>query len=195
MALSDPQAIKALGHPLRLDLLELLAALGPATAAQCGRALGIPQANCSFHLRQLAKYGFVEDAGPGTDKRARLWRLVVRGESYGVAKDVDPVVAREFERVVVEREAQTVLDYIARQTAEPDEWRAGSGGMATTIALSAAEAAELKKQWKELLAPFVARTEANGYQRRPGQRYFRHFMAATPLPDINLGDTDHDDPA
>ena len=55
--------------PMRLDLLELLATMSPATAAQCARILGVPQANCSFHLRQLAKYGFVEDAGPGDDRR------------------------------------------------------------------------------------------------------------------------------
>ena len=69
MQISDPKAITALAHPLRLDLLELLTAIGPATAARCGRILGVPQANCSFHLRQLARYGFVEDAGPGRDRR------------------------------------------------------------------------------------------------------------------------------
>jgi predicted ArsR family transcriptional regulator len=75
MEITAPQEIKALTHPLRLDLLELLAVSGPATAARCGRALGVPQANCSFHLRQLAKYGFVVDAGPGEDRRERIWQL------------------------------------------------------------------------------------------------------------------------
>ena len=53
MELTDPQAIRALAHPLRLDLVELLGQ-GPMTAAECARALGSTQANCSFHLRQLA---------------------------------------------------------------------------------------------------------------------------------------------
>src|SRR5258707_885606 len=71
MEISDPKAIRALAHPLRLDLLQLLGSGGPATAAQCGRVLGVSQASCSVHLRQLAKYGFVEDAGPGRDRRER----------------------------------------------------------------------------------------------------------------------------
>ncbi len=52
-----------LTHPLRLDPLDVLAAHGPSTAAECGRHLGAPQANCSFHLRQLARYALIEDAG------------------------------------------------------------------------------------------------------------------------------------
>lgn len=85
MEISDPKTIRALAHPLRLDLLQLLGSSGPATAAQCGRVLGASQASCSFHLRQLAKYGFVADAGPGPDRRERQWlvagadaRLTVR---------------------------------------------------------------------------------------------------------------------
>src|SRR2546421_6749195 len=75
MEISDPKAIRALAHPLRLDLLQVLGSGSPATAAHCGRVLGVSQASCSFHLRQLAKYGFVEDAGPGRDRRERQWRV------------------------------------------------------------------------------------------------------------------------
>src|SRR5689334_1033943 len=75
MSTGDAVAIRALAHPLRLDLLDLLVASGPATAAQCGRALNVSQASCSFHLRQLAKYGLVEDTGPGPDRRERQWRV------------------------------------------------------------------------------------------------------------------------
>ena len=75
MEISDPKAIRALAHPLRLDLLQILGASGPATAAQCGRVLGVSQASCSFHLRQLGKYGFVVDVGPGRDRRERQWQV------------------------------------------------------------------------------------------------------------------------
>ncbi|MCX5100869.1 helix-turn-helix domain-containing protein [Streptomyces sp. NBC_00439] len=67
-----------MAHPLRLDLLELLTAAGPATAALCGRVLGVLQAGCCFHLRQLAKHGFVEDTEPGRDRRDRAWRCPTR---------------------------------------------------------------------------------------------------------------------
>src|SRR5215213_4049628 len=71
---TDPRAMRALAHPLRLELLDLLAVEGTATATRCAEALGESQASCSFHLRQLAKYGFVEEAEPAS-WRERPWRL------------------------------------------------------------------------------------------------------------------------
>jgi predicted ArsR family transcriptional regulator len=126
MEITAPQEIKALTHPLRLDLLELLAVIGPATAARCGRALGVPQANCSFHLRQLAKYGFVADAGPGEDRRERIWRLPEVRPTLRIPPGADSVLERQLRRVVVEREARAIQDkwkallepYLARTAAE-----------------------------------------------------------------------------
>ena len=54
--------MRALAHPVRVALLELLGRDGPMTATQAGEALGESPANASFHLRTLAKYGFVEEA-------------------------------------------------------------------------------------------------------------------------------------
>lgn len=187
MRMSDPKAIRALAHPVRLDLLELLTAISPATAARCGRILGVSQASCSFHIRQLAKYGFVEDAGPGSDRRERLWRVASSRTAIRVDESVDPRAAHEFERVAIQREAQTAIDYLARRGEETMRWREGGGGIASVVALSADEAVELKNKWRELIAPYIARTEASGYQPGPGQRFFRHFMAATPLPSIDMG--------
>lgn len=67
-------ALRGLAHPIRLQLLELLAGeqLTPTRAAVL---TGETVANCSFHLRQLAKYGFVE-ATDGADRRHHPWRLV-----------------------------------------------------------------------------------------------------------------------
>ena len=169
MQITDPVAIRALAHPLRLDLLDLLTATGPATAAQCGRALGVSQASCSFHLRQLAKYGLVEEAGQGPDRRERQWRLpnprpVVRVNT--LAGD-DGVGGRQLERIVVERETRAILDNLA--SSEPTK-------IVSAIALvSPEEADQLKAAWKALLEPYLARAP------RPGRRAVRIFMAATPI--------------
>ena len=61
--LSDPRAMRALAHPPRLDLLELLFAEGPLTASECAARVGDSPASCSYHLRQLARWGFVEETG------------------------------------------------------------------------------------------------------------------------------------
>ncbi len=177
---SDPSAIRALAHPLRLDLLETLGRLGPATAAQCGRILGVSQASCSFHLRQLGKYGFIEEAGPGEDRRERLWRLGERRLSVDWASD--PAAAREFNRIGIQREADRAIEYLSRRDAEPPQWRELGGGIATTLALTVAEAAQLKEAWRSLLAPYEERAAATELRLGAGQRYVRLFWTATPLP-------------
>jgi DNA-binding transcriptional ArsR family regulator len=188
MRISDPTAIRALAHPLRLDLLELLAVIGPATAARCGRALGVPQANCSFHLRQLAKYGFVEDAGPGSDRRERQWRVPDPRPTLRIGAG-DGLVGQELERVVVERGAQAILAHLDRRGAESPDWQRVAGVATAVAVLSAEDAAEIKKKWQALIEPYVARTEADIRRRQPGQRHVRYFMAATPLP-FDTEDTD-----
>ncbi len=190
--ISDPQAIRALAHPLRLDLLELLVTAGPATAAHCGRALGVPQANASFHLRQLAKYGFVEDAGPGRDRRERQWRVPDTRPTLRITAGSDAVVQRELQRLVVEREAQAILDFAGRSDDESAAWRQKAGLVTAVVVLSADEAAEIKEQWKALLEPYVQRTSAAGPETQADQRHVRYFMAATPLTHCEPGDIDND---
>lgn len=183
MEISDPKAIRALAHPLRLDLLQLLGASGPATAAQCGRVLGASQASCSFHLRQLAKYGFVQEAGPGRDRRERQWRIAHPHLSVRIGSGGDVVVRQQIERLVVEREMQAILDYSRRPAGAHAEWQ-GKAGVAIAMAvLSPDDAAAIKEKWIALLAPYIARARADGAQIQPGQRHVRYFMAATPLPE------------
>lgn len=183
MQISDPKAIRALAHPLRLDLLELLGAGGPATAAQCGRVLGVSQASCSFHLRQLAKYGLVEDAGAGSDRRERRWRTPDERLTVRIADSSDVVVRRQVERLVVEREVQAILDYSQRPDGASPEWQHKAGITTAMAVVSPEEAADIKEKWIALLAPYLARTQASGPESPPGQRPVRYFMAATPLPD------------
>jgi DNA-binding transcriptional ArsR family regulator len=179
--ISDPKAIRALAHPLRLDLLDLLVATGPATAAQCGRILGVSQASCSFHLRQLAKYGFVVDAGPGSDRRERQWRM----PDPRLRLPGGDAVTRQLQRVVVERAMHEILDYGARADGDDPGARGFGGPIGGVAVVSAAEATEIRAKWKELLAPYLARTAGSGLRLQPGQRYVRYFMAGTPLPDLD----------
>jgi predicted ArsR family transcriptional regulator len=63
--------MRAVAHPVRLALLEALAQHQPMTATQAGEAIGESPTTCSFHLRMLAKYGVVEEAGSGPGRGAR----------------------------------------------------------------------------------------------------------------------------
>jgi DNA-binding transcriptional ArsR family regulator len=181
--ISDPKSIRALAHPLRLDLLQVLGAGGPATAAQCGRILGVSQASCSFHLRQLAKYGFVEDAGPGRDRRERQWRVTHARLAVRIGSGDDAAVRQQIDRLVVEREMQAILDYSLRPAGADPQWQRKAGIVSAMAVLSPDEAAAIKEKWFGLLAPYIASTRTDGRGIQPGQRHVRYFMAATPLPE------------
>lgn len=104
----DPVRIRALAHPVRLALLDVLDDAGPATATQCAEATGESVANCSYHLRLLARHGFIERAeGSGRD---RPWRSVstsrtqsidpdVPGSVHAVAALAGTEVRRQYDRV------------------------------------------------------------------------------------------------
>jgi DNA-binding transcriptional ArsR family regulator len=191
MQLTDPTAIRALAHPVRLDLLDLLVAIGPATAAQCGRVLGVSQASCSFHLRQLAKYGLVHDAGPGQDRRERRWQAADGNLTVAVAGVGDGLARQQLERLVIEREMQAILGYAERTDGEFPRWQHKAGIVSAVAVMSPDEAAAVKEQWKALIEPYVTRAAGSGLRLQPGQRYVRYLMAATPLPEIGMGDGGH----
>jgi DNA-binding transcriptional ArsR family regulator len=75
---SEILALRALAHPLRLRLLELAAAEGSVTTSLASERTGESSANCSFHLRLLARHGFLVGAAGARDRRERPWRLADR---------------------------------------------------------------------------------------------------------------------
>src|ERR1700761_5588708 len=89
--LTDPLALRAVAHPTRLELMGLLRRSGPLTATQAGERIGESAASCSFHLRQLAKYGMVEEAGGGKG-RERPWRATAISTEWA-AGGPDPATA------------------------------------------------------------------------------------------------------
>lgn len=74
--LSDLAALKALALPRRQWMLQHLTVHGPATSATLARALGLNTGATSYHLRELARYGFVEETGAAGHGRERWWRAV-----------------------------------------------------------------------------------------------------------------------
>lgn len=73
-AYPDPTALRALSHPLRLRMLGLLRAEGPSTASRLAQRLGLNSGATSYHLRNLARHGFVVEADERGDARDRWWR-------------------------------------------------------------------------------------------------------------------------
>ncbi|OLZ61478.1 winged helix-turn-helix domain-containing protein [Amycolatopsis keratiniphila] len=89
LARIDGRLLRALSHPLRVRLLELLRDDGPATASGLGKRLGESSGTTSWHLRQLAESGLIaEDAERGS-RRDRWWKAVREGDRMPAADFVD----------------------------------------------------------------------------------------------------------
>ncbi|UGS34104.1 helix-turn-helix domain-containing protein [Capillimicrobium parvum] len=169
--LTDPREMRALAHPVRLALLEALAHAGrPLTATEASELVDESPSSCSFHLRQLAKYGFVEEAEGGAGRR-RPWRLAQLGLSFSDAGD-DPqltLAATALERTLRHRylaRAEQALD--SRAALEP-EWREVTGTDQFVLYATPEEVRELNAELVALLTRFHDRV-ADVERRPPGSR-------------------------
>lgn len=186
-SIHDPARIRALSHPLRLELMDLLHELGEATATECAAEVGESVASCSFHLRQLAKYGFVEPA----DRRGRErpWRPVqqrldlrpdaeVAGSVHAVAEIASLEVLRQGERARA---------YFARLHREPDAWVQASTVTGGSFWATVEEMAELSRDLQQILDRFEGRS-ADPSLRPPGARQGRFFAVVNPEPTTEASD-------
>ncbi|HEY1175457.1 MAG TPA: winged helix-turn-helix domain-containing protein [Phytomonospora sp.] len=121
--LLDARRIRGIAHPLRVRILDLLRRGGPATATGLAERLGQSTGATSYHLRQLATYGFVvEDPDRGT-ARERWWKAVHRSTVLNEDSDVDPADAEAYLRAVVDATAARSHRFVNELHALPDAWR------------------------------------------------------------------------
>lgn len=78
LEITDLETLKALAHPRRQRILQHLGLQGPSTSAGLARELGLNTGATSYHLRELEKYGLVEDVPELARGRERWWRAPIR---------------------------------------------------------------------------------------------------------------------
>ncbi|NBE82784.1 helix-turn-helix domain-containing protein [Micromonospora rubida] len=157
--LSDPVALRGYAHPLRMALVGLLRREGPMTATRAAERLGENVPNCSFHLRQLAKYGLAERA-PASDARERPWRATALATSWEDASD-DPQVRAATDTLNATQLAlytRQAEEFLARRADEPTRWRAITGFSDASLYVTADELAALTERMDALLAEYDGRT-------------------------------------
>jgi DNA-binding transcriptional ArsR family regulator len=165
MEITDGAVLAAMAHPLRVALLYQLYALGSRTASQCAQALGETPANCSYHLRQLAKVGLVvrDEADNG---RERPWRSVYTGlDLRPPLDDPDPevVTAARATRAAlanaeIEEHARLARQYLRLEHQAPKEWREAATGASYSLRLTAEELAALVKALDTAIRPYIGLT-------------------------------------
>ena len=106
----DARSLRALAHPLRLRLLGLLRSDGPATASGLAALTGQSSGATSYHLRQLAEFGFVVEATDRGNARDRWWRAAHRSTHFDLPPDAD-----EESRAMGEQYLRIVADASARR--------------------------------------------------------------------------------
>jgi len=181
---TDPRAVQALTHELRLKLLDHLMAEGPATASQCARAVGDSPSNCSYHLRVLARHGWVESQ-ESDDGRERPWRALITGFSVEQTPDEpdSPLgrAAAQFADLTLRLGELELRQALARYPQTPRAWREATSRNAYTLRLSAAELIELTEHLDALIRPYLSATREetppDAQQVRLG---FHAFLKAQP---------------
>ncbi len=162
--LADPKALRAYAHPIRLRLIALLRQHGSHTATQAAAAIGESVPSCSFHLRQMAKYGLAELA-PGGRGREKPWQATAAvtewdgpgagGPAAGASLQLEIALARQY--------FEAITNWLTAQAGEPAEWREAAQFGDSLLHLTADELRLLAEQITALLAPFRSRAPGDGH--------------------------------
>lgn len=163
--LRDPRVLRAVAHPFRLTLLELVEQRGTITSAEASAATGESTGSCSFHLRQLGKYGFLEPA-QGRDGRERRWARATAGERIPDALDDESQRAgTELAKLLVARFASDAQAWLETRDDVPVDWRDAAVFDQELLYLTPSELRELSAAVLALFERYRNRT--NDLDARP----------------------------
>ncbi|MGW5062724.1 ArsR/SmtB family transcription factor [Streptomyces sp. NPDC004096] len=177
--ITDPRAMRALAHPVRLALLERLQRYGPATATQLSPHVGATPSVTSWHLRHLAGFGLVRDAAAGGDRRERRWEAVARGFRVEVPEGEEgQSAAHALSRQMFAGAADLPHRWLSETEPELEpRWRRIAGLANTRVVVTAEELAAIEDAMEAVLAPYVVRDPA---QRPDGSRDVRLLRYVLP---------------
>lgn len=178
----DPRVLRALAHPVRARILDEIEASGPVRAADVARELAIPANQASFHLRQLAKYGLVEEApDEARDKRDRVWRATTESSLTVNLSDLEKAPGGRGAVQAFRRNKQSWSHHLvdrAFATGHPK----GSGVFTTSesaLKLTDDEAQQLRAELDEVASAWAERTRG----RDPDRRTYVLFHLLQPYPE------------
>ena len=189
---TDIRALRGLANPIRYRLMSHLLAVGAQTASECAAVVGASPSNCSYHLRELARFGFVErveseprDGETRTDGRDRPWRPTATGFTYGRADGqpgtaVEATVQRRFAHAAIAGDAELAHAAVEAHDSHPPEWRAAETWSRYGLLVTAAELTELTTAIDRLLRPFIGLTRDDAPpEARPVHALLEAFLRPT----------------
>ncbi|MFK0168412.1 helix-turn-helix domain-containing protein [Streptomyces sp. NPDC090306] len=181
----DARSLRGLAHPLRMRLLDELRRSGSATASQLGARLGESSGSTSYHLRQLAAHGFVEDDTGRGKGRERWWRPTPQGVTVeeDLLNDPDPAVrgaVEVFLRELASAHQREVSAYLDSRDHEGPAWRHASDLSDFTLRLTPRTAQELIEKMHELVDGYTASAARDDDPSARRVRVHTHVLPFTP---------------
>jgi len=157
--LTDPRMMRALAHQARIAIWTHLGLHGPATATECAEIAGLSPSACSYHLRTLAKYGFVEeDPDSAADGRERPWRARLLAFNMRDTPGA-PAATQVASRLLVENMRAAAEEdrarYLNRMSEYPADWQAAAGETFSVAHVTASELERLRERVLEVMAPYI----------------------------------------
>ncbi|MGW0371881.1 helix-turn-helix domain-containing protein [Streptomyces coeruleorubidus] len=175
----DARSLRGLAHPLRMQLLDALRFGGPATASQLAQKLGESSGATSYHLRQLAEYGFVEDAPERGKGRERWWKAAHRGLRFDDAllTDSDPAVrgaADLYVHEIATTQTRDVSTWLGNRDSWPEEWSRAWDMSSWTLRLTPELTRELVEKMHTLIETYRDREAAEDASGAEQVRFHTH---------------------
>ena len=178
--ITDPIAMRALAHPLRLQLLRLLKEEGPSTATRLAAACHESSGATSFHLRQLAKYGFIQDIPRRGNGRERWWRARsghFRFSAPASANSDYDAAASLLRSRILDQNAASLAEFLEHEPELEAAWRDATLFGNTTTYLTLPEMDEISARVFELLHAF---SRQDPDTRPPAARRVRFILYGLP---------------
>jgi hypothetical protein len=157
--LTDPRMMRALAHQARIAIWTHLGMHGPATATECAQIAGLSPSACSYHLRTLARYGFVEeDPQSAADGRERPWRARLLAFSMSDGPGTPPAT-QVASRLLAENMRMAAEEirarYLARRSEYPADWQVAAGETFSVAHVTPGELERMRSQVLEVMAPYI----------------------------------------
>ena len=153
-----PDNLKGLAHPLRVKLLGLLREAGAATASQLAQRLGESSGSTSYHLRQLAEYGFIEEDRAKQSRKERWWRAVsfyTHFDEHALLRDsATRLLAGEFMRAVAEANYRRTIEWIDRLPTQSAAWVGAGTASDWALRLTSAELKSLAGELEAIVTRY-----------------------------------------
>lgn len=181
--LTDPKAMRALAHPVRLAILDHLQRHGPATATSLSAHVDASPSVASWHLRHLAGFGLVQEWDGGGDRRQRWWQATASGFRFEAPEDDSEgsAAARQLSRQMFRRYAGLPAAWMEQvePRLEPG-WRRLAGLSNTRVVVTNDELRSIEEEIERVLAPYVRRKSEEPPDHARSVRLMRYVMPEAP---------------